>query len=87
MKSQQPGTSTSDVEILNISTHGICLYVCGKEYFLAHEDYPWFRNAQLDAVLNVQLLHKTHLYWPDLDIDLDIDSLEHPENYPLSSKI
>jgi hypothetical protein len=31
----------------------------------------------------VQLLHKNHLYWPDLDVDLDIDSLEHPEDYPL----
>lgn len=75
-----------DVEVLNISTHGIWLYVCGKEYFLAHEDHPWFRNAQLNAVLNVELLHKTHLYWPDLDVDLNIDCLEHPENYPLVSK-
>lgn len=79
MKSQEPGPTALDVEVFNISTHGIWLYVSGKEYFLAHEDYPWFRNTHLDAVLNVQLLHKTHLYWPDLDVDLDIDCLEHPE--------
>jgi hypothetical protein len=27
------------------------------------------------------------LYWPDLDIDLEIDNLENPEKYPLKSKI
>jgi hypothetical protein len=23
-----------------------------------------------------------HLYWPDLDVDLSVDSIEHPERYP-----
>jgi hypothetical protein len=26
------------------------------------------------------------LYWPDLDIDLALDSIQHPERYPLVSK-
>jgi len=83
MKSEGPGTSISEVEVLNISAHGLWLYVNGKEYFLPYTQYPWFRDARVNAVLNVQLLHKNHLYWPDLDVDLDIDSLEHPEDYPL----
>jgi hypothetical protein len=28
-----------------------------------------------------------HLYWPDLDIDLAVDSLDHPERYPLVSRV
>jgi len=83
MKSEGPGKSISEVEVLNISAHGLWLYVNGKEYFLPYTQYPWFRDARVNAVLNVQLLHKNHLYWPDLDVDLDIDSLEHPEDYPL----
>jgi hypothetical protein len=83
MKSQEIGISTSDVEVLNISAHGIWLYVGGTEYFLSYAEYPWFRDATVGHVLNVQLLHSTHLRWPDLDIDLDTDSLEHPEAYPL----
>jgi hypothetical protein len=83
MKSEGPGTSISEVEVLNISAHGLWLYVNGKEYFLPYTQYPWFRDARVNAVLNVQLLHENHLYWPDLDVDLDIDSLEHPEDYPL----
>jgi hypothetical protein len=27
-----------------------------------------------------------HLYWPDLDIDLAVESLTHPERYPLISQ-
>jgi hypothetical protein len=23
------------------------------------------------------------LHWPDLDVDLHVDSIEHPERYPL----
>ena len=27
-----------------------------------------------------------HLYWPDLDIDLAVESIDHPEQFPLVSK-
>ncbi|MBE7549061.1 MAG: DUF2442 domain-containing protein [Planctomycetia bacterium] len=37
-------------------------------------------------IQNVQLIHDSHLHWPDLDIDLEIDSLENPEKYPLVYK-
>lgn len=29
------------------------------------------------AVLNVQLPQPQHLYWPYLDVDLVVDSIEH----------
>lgn len=83
MQLQTPGTNTSDVEVLNISIHGIWLYVKGKEYFLPYQEYPWFREARLSEIHNVQLLHDVHLYWPALDVDLSLGSLEHPEEYPL----
>jgi hypothetical protein len=51
--------------------------------FLAYNDFPWFRNAPVSAVLNVQLPQPHHLYWPDLDIDLAVESIEHPERFPL----
>ncbi len=84
MQLQTPGTATLDVEILNISIHGLWLYVKGKEYFLSYEEYPWFKNARLSEIHNVQLQHGAHLYWPKLDIDLSIDCLKHPEKYPLT---
>lgn len=76
--------SVSKAEVVNISAHGLWLYVNGREYFLPHAEYPWFHDATLGSVLNVQLLHNTHLHWPDLDVDLDLDSLENPEAHPLT---
>ncbi len=84
MQLQTPGTTISEVEILNISIHGLWIYVKDKEYFLPYEDYPWFKEARLSEIQNVQLLHGDHLHWPKLDVDLSIDGLEHPEKYPLT---
>ena len=33
----------------------------------------------------LELLHKHHLFWEDLDVDLDLDSIKHPEKYPLKA--
>ncbi len=83
MKSSGVGASTSAVEILNISTNGIWLYVKGGEYFLPYVEFPWFKEARLSAIHRVRLLHGQHLRWDDLDVDLDLDVLEHLEHYPL----
>lgn len=86
MKSLKRGRSTS-VSVENISPFGIWLLVKGTEYFLRYESYPYFKDQTLRAIQNVQLLHGYHLYWEDLDVDLEIDNLENPEKYPLKSKV
>jgi hypothetical protein len=47
---------------------------------------PWFKDAAVSAVLNVQLLQPQHLYWPDLDLDLAVESIETPERFPLVAR-
>ena len=59
------------------------MHVKGKEYFLPYDEYPWFRDAKVGDILNVQLLHSSHLCWPALDVDLDVESLSSPGEYPL----
>jgi len=75
------------VSVENITPFGIWLFVKEKEYFLSYKDFPYFKNQTLNSIQNVQLLHGYHLYWSDLDVDLEIDNLENPEKYPLKSKI
>ena len=82
MRSQKLGKNISEAEILNVSSNGMWLFANGKEYFLPYKDYPWFRNAKVSEVYNLEFLHGHHLYWPDLDVDLELESLEQPENYP-----
>jgi hypothetical protein len=83
MTSSTHGTSTSQVEVGNIDQYGIWLLVDDKEYFLDYESFPWFRNATLDQILTVELLHGDHLHWPELDVDLSLDALARPELFPL----
>jgi len=71
----------------NITPFGIWLFVRGKEYFLDYQTYPYFEKKTVQAIRNVRLLHGFHLYWPDLDVDLEIDNLENPERYPLRSRV
>ena len=83
MKSRTLGENTSGAEVLNIDAHGLWLFAGGREYFLPYTEFPWFRKAAVADVLNVQLLHGFHLYWPALDVDLDLQSLEHASETPL----
>jgi hypothetical protein len=54
---------------------------------MPYEDFPWFKNATIADVTNVEEPHKGHFYWPDLDVDLTVDIIEHPERYPLKAKV
>lgn len=78
-----PGIGTSAVEVTNISAHGFWVLLSDRELFLPFAEFPWFRSAPVGAILNVERPQLHHLYWPDLDIDLSVDSIEHPERYPL----
>ena len=86
MRLIERGTSTSKVEILNVSSHGVWLLVRGKEYFLPYREFPWFKDARLSEIENVQLVHGHNLRWDGLDVDLALESLEHLDRYPLRYK-
>lgn len=83
MNSSVLGAVTSAAEVTNLDGFGLWILVREKEYFLSYGQYPWFKTARVDQILNVQLLHETHLHWPELDVDLCVESLEKPEDYPL----
>lgn len=86
MKSARRGDDTSSVEVSGISAHGVWLLVGDRELFLSFKEFPWFRDAAVADVLNVERPQPHHLYWPALDIDLAVDSILEPERYPLISR-
>lgn len=85
MKSETRGDGTSKVEVTSISRLGLHLILGERELFMPFEEFPWFRDAPVSAVLTVELPEIHHLYWPVLDIDLHVDSIEHPERFPLKA--
>lgn len=82
-----PGTSISAAEVTNISGVGVWLLVDDRELFMPFAEFPWFADAPVRAILRVERPQPHHLYWPDLDVDLHIDSIEHPDKYPLKSRV
>ncbi|MGH9319302.1 MAG: DUF2442 domain-containing protein [Vicinamibacteria bacterium] len=57
-----------------------------RELFVPFEQFPWFKDAPIAKILHVEQPHSGHLYWPELDVDLAVESIQHPERFPLVSR-
>lgn len=86
MKSEARGKNTSGVEVLNVSSNGFWLLLGDEELFVPFKEFPWFQDAPIAHVTNVARPSPHHLYWPDLDIDLAVESIRNPELFPLISR-
>lgn len=86
MSSSAHGINTSGTEVTHVSSHGIWLISGEREHFLSYKDFPWFKEAPIGKVLNIEENPPGHFYWPDLDIDLGLDIIKHPDKYPLKSR-
>jgi hypothetical protein len=87
MKSEKLGTATLEAEISNISRHGFWVFLGDRELFVAFTEFPWFEQAPVSRILRVERPQVDHLYWPELDVDLSVDSIEHPDKFPLKSTL
>ncbi|MGH8530849.1 MAG: DUF2442 domain-containing protein [Nevskiales bacterium] len=85
VKSAKLGKSTSGPEVTHVSPAGIWLLVNNSELFMPFKQFPWFRAAAVAAIYDVEQPHPRHLYWPQLDIDLAVESIENPDRFPLVS--
>lgn len=80
------GTTTSVAEVTNISHHGFWILLGDEELLLSYEQFPWFRQATVEQIVNAEWPAPDHLYWPSLDIDLSVNSIRRPEDFPLVSR-
>jgi hypothetical protein len=86
MSSAVLGQSTSAVEVTNVSAHGFWLLLGAEELFVPFAEFPWFRDAPIGKLTQVELPSPHHLYWPALDIDLAVASIHDPAQFPLVSQ-
>ena len=86
MKSLAHGNNISNVKVSNISSHGVWLLTHGKELFMSYDNFPWFKEQTVQSITNVEEPSLGHFYWPELDIDLTEEIIEHPERFPLKAK-
>ncbi len=76
----------TSVSVLMINAQGIMLSVQGNDYFVSYNRMPWLKDARISDVLNVRMSGRSAIEWTALDVDLEIESLKHPERYPLIMK-
>jgi len=80
--SDLPGIDAFRSEVVGIDPLGFWVLVDAQEYFVPFADYPIFRTASIEQMFNVRRISLDQLYWPDIDADIDLDALDHPEQYP-----
>lgn len=83
-KSKPLGKDTLKASIIQgISQKGIWILVNDQEFFLSFAEFPWFLKSTVEQIYNLELIHGKHLHWPEIDVDVEIDSLKAPGAYPL----
>lgn len=82
-----PGTVISAPELTHVSKHGFWLLMADEEILVPFEHFPWFRHASIDQLARIEWPSPDHLYWPELDIDLSLESIRRPEAFPLISRV
>lgn len=73
-----------NAEVTNISPFGIWVLVGGVEFFISYREYPLFGGTSIKDIADVEEDSMGNLHWPNLDIDIETDSLKDPEKYPLT---
>jgi hypothetical protein len=76
----------SAISVVNVSPDGFWLLIEDRQLFVGFAQFPWFKDATIAEIADVQLPSPHHLYWPGLDVDLAVESIEHPDRYPLVSR-
>ena len=80
-----PGTITSAPEVTHVSKHGLWLLLGNEELLLPFDKFPWFKKATIEQLEEVEWPTPDHVYWPQLDVDLSVNSIRNPESFPLVS--
>ncbi len=82
-----PGIATLAAEVTNVSKHCFWLLLDDEELAIQFSEFPWFKSATIEQLCEVERPTENHLYWPELDVDLSVDSIRNPEDFPLISKV
>lgn len=81
-----PGRATSAAEVTHVSRHGFWLLLDGEELLVPFTDFPFFHRATIEQLMEVEWPTPDHLYWPQLDVDLSVQSIRNPAAFPLIAR-
>lgn len=74
-----------NVEVTRVSSRGIWLKAHQQKFFLSYYDFPWFKNKSVQALLHVEEPLPGQFYWPELNLNLAMETLRAPHRHPPAS--
>ncbi len=77
MNASKNGTNTLSAKVTALHADAMIVDYCGKEYRIDFDRIPYFKSCFVSELYNIQA-SAVGLHWPDADIDLEIEYLEHP---------
>jgi Protein of unknown function (DUF2442) len=80
------GTVTLGAAVTKVSTHCFWLLLGNEELAVPFAEFPWFKKATIEQLADGKRPTEDHLYWPQLDVDLSVESIRKPESFPLVSR-
>ena len=80
------GSTTLAAEVTHVSRHCFWLLLGNEELAVPFTEFPWFKQATIEQLSDVERPTENHLRWPQLDIDLSVESIRHPDAFPLMSR-
>ncbi|MGB5728945.1 MAG: DUF4160 domain-containing protein [Thiogranum sp.] len=76
-------SESSGPEVTNVSSHGLWLEI---KSFFCHMRIPLVKRCPNRENPKYPGVDPGHFYWPDINVDLGIETIEHPDRFPLKAK-
>jgi hypothetical protein len=68
----------SYAEVTSISKLGFWLQFGAEELYLSFVEFPRFEHATVAQLTRVVCISSSRVYWPELDLDLALDTIRNP---------
>ncbi|MEN8254225.1 MAG: DUF2442 domain-containing protein [Verrucomicrobiota bacterium] len=76
-------SGTESISVENITPFAVWVFDGKKEYAIPFSEFPCLGKATVEELMHPTLSHGFHLRWENLDIDIDLRSLDHLEDFPI----
>jgi len=87
MSSLPHGSTISSTKAILLSEGGFSIQWRDRELRISFDRFPWFKTEPAAALDDWQEVSPGHFYWPQLDVDLTAEMIDHPERFPKMAKI
>lgn len=82
MSSKKSGKNIEKVKVTGVGNKGVSLDILGKEYHMSYKHFPWLGSLTAEELGNILVRFGDEIYFPDLDIELGLEVLDNPEQFP-----